>query len=310
MAETVLADPQADGAGLYPPGPRDDDLAEPDGLDTGDEGFYSPRTLIRGFGVSLVLLAVLVLGFAGYLYGLSGVQEGRSQLILYARFRSELASETGPLGPVTPGSPVAVLDIPSIGVANMIVVEGTTPENLSLGPGHLRDTPLPGQAGVSEIFGRRATFGAPFASLGRLKPGAIIRVVTSQGRAAYRVAVVAGGSQSVVDPAPNRLLLLTASSPAVPAHVIEVDARLITPARADPGVVNVISPAELPLAGDGSALIQAMGWGLLLVLVSAAATIAAARWSPWTSYFGTVPLTLAVLWCLYHSVAALLPNLY
>jgi sortase A len=120
-----------------------------------------------------------VLGFAGYLYVLSSVQESRSQVLEYARLRGELAgqvaplgptapgspvavlgptapgSPVAPLGPTAPGSPVAVLGIPGIGVRNMVVVEGTSPENLTLGPGHLRDTPLPGQAGVSEIFGRR-----------------------------------------------------------------------------------------------------------------------------------------------------------
>ena len=50
----------------------------------------------------------------------------------------------------------------------MVVVEGTTPGEPDAGPGHLRDTPLPGQAGVSVVFGRRATFGAPFASLPQL----------------------------------------------------------------------------------------------------------------------------------------------
>jgi len=48
---------------------------------------------------------------------------------------------------------VALLSIPAIGISAMVVVEGTTPENLTLGPGHLRDTPLPGQAGISVIFG-------------------------------------------------------------------------------------------------------------------------------------------------------------
>jgi sortase A len=108
-----------------------------------------------------------VLGFAGYLYVLSSVQESRSQVLEYVRLRGELAGQVAPLGPTAPGSPVAVLGptapgspvavlgIPGIGVRNMVVVEGTSPENLTLGPGHLRDTPLPGQAGVSEIFGRR-----------------------------------------------------------------------------------------------------------------------------------------------------------
>ena len=39
-------------------------------------------------------------------------------------------------GPTAPGSPVAILTIPSIGVRDLIVVQGTSPQNLTLGPGH------------------------------------------------------------------------------------------------------------------------------------------------------------------------------
>ncbi len=51
-------------------------------------------------------------------------------------------------------------------------------------------------------------------------------------------------------------------------------------------------------------------WALALVLVSAAGTIAATRWSPWAAYLVTVPVALAVLWNLYQNLSALLPNLY
>src|SRR5690348_2720050 len=83
------------------------------------------RPLLRNISLALILLAGIVLGFAGYLYVLSGVQESRSQVLEYARLRTELAGQVAPLGPTAPGSPVAVLDIPSIGVRNMVVVEGT-----------------------------------------------------------------------------------------------------------------------------------------------------------------------------------------
>jgi sortase A len=53
-----------------------------------------------------------------------------------------------------------------------------------------------------------------------------------------------------------------------------------------------------------------MVWGMALALVSAAGTVAAARWSPWLAYLATAPLALAVLWNLYQSLAALLPNVY
>src|SRR5262249_44899515 len=142
--------------------------------------------VLRILGVALILLGALVLGFAVYLYGLSNVQEARSQSVLYQRLQVELANDVAPLGSAspgapaaspgaagvtlaTPGVPVAVLRIPAIGIRDMVVVEGTSPEDLTLGPGHLSDTPLPGQAGVSEIFGRRETFGAPFARLDQLR---------------------------------------------------------------------------------------------------------------------------------------------
>lgn len=283
---------------------------------TGTAGHAPPapgaqrRPVMRIISLALVLLAGIVLGFAGYLYVLSSVQESRSQVLEYARLRAELAAQVAPLGPAAPGSPVAVLDIPSIGVRNMVVVEGTSPENLTLGPGHLRDTPLPGQAGVSEIFGRRATFGGPFAGLARLRPGDVIRVVTGQGESVYTVAATADSRQTVADPVPNRLILLTASSPFIPSHYIEVDARLTTKAHPGPGVAREITRPEFPLADDSSALVFAIGWEFVLALVVAGAAVAAARWTPRVAYIGIAPLALAVLWALYNSLAASLPNLY
>jgi sortase A len=285
------------------PGPQAPDAVKPGGA--------NPVWQITGVG--LLLLAIVVLGFAGYLYGLSGVQEARSQAILYTRLQGQLAQLNGtvaPLGPTTPGTPMAILDIPTIGIHDMVVVEGTSPENLTLGPGHLRDSPYPGQGGVSEIFGRRATFGGPFARLADLRPGAFIETITGQGEATYTVAAVGNSKVRIQDPDPNRLLLFTASSPVVPSYYIEVDARLTTAPRSSPGVVHVINGPELVMASDGAAVVLTWTWALALVLVSAAGTFAAIRWSPWTAYLAVVPVAIAVLWNLYQSLSALLPNLY
>ena len=46
------------------------------------------------------------------------------------------------------------------------------------------------------------------------------------------------------------------------------------------------------------------------MLVSVAGTIAAARWSRWPAYMAAVPIALAVVWNLYESLTALLPNIY
>ena len=61
------------------------------------------------------------------------------------------------------------------------VGSGTTSGVLFDGPGHRRDTPLPGQQGTSLIMGRRAAFGGPFAGIDDLEKGDRIRVTTGQG---------------------------------------------------------------------------------------------------------------------------------
>ena len=268
------------------------------------------QTQLHGIGIALILLGAFLLGFLGYLYGLSGVQEARAQSNAYATLRSELGQQVAPLGATTPGAPVAILDIPAIGIRNMIVVEGTSPENLELGPGHVRDTPLPGQNGVAEIFGRGATFGAPFGRLTQLRRGAKLTVITGQGKASYTAVAWGSSDRLVEDPAPNRLLLFTTCSALVPSSYCYLDAELTSAPQTDPGGRPQITSAETPLSGDSGALVLAMIWGLALVLVSAAGTVAAHRWSPWLAYLVAAPLALAVLWNLYQSLAALLPNVY
>jgi sortase A len=307
VADTVLASPGlppgADAPGAAP-GPA------PSAPPAAPRPPSPERPILQSTGVGLLLLAIFALGLAGYLFGLSGVQEARAQTILYTRLQDELANQVAPLGPTAPGSPVAVLDIPAVGIRDMVVVEGTSPENMTLGPGHLRDTPMPGQAGVSEIFGRRATFGAPFARLGSLRPGDVIVTITGQGRSVYRVAALGNSQVRIDDPEPNRLLLVTASSPYIPSYYVEIDARLVSVTRPGPAVVRVLNAPELALAGDDGALVLTFIWGTALAAVSALGTYAALRWSLWAAYLAAVPLALAVLWCLYQSLSALLPNLY
>jgi sortase A len=270
-----------------------------------------PGTVVSGIGVAVTLLAALVLGFVGYLYFLSGVQEARAQTAMYATLSGELAKAVAPLGSPTPGSPVAVLNIPAIGVHNEVVVEGTSPENLTLGPGHLRDSSMPGQYGVSVLYGRRATFGAPFARLPQLLPGDKIKVTTGQGTATYVVMVVGDSKdRMLIDRTANQLDLLTADSNFMPAHYIEVEANLVSTPQQNPGGRPAVTTAETALSNDPTTLIMAMGWALALATVSVAGTVAANRWSRWPAYLAAVPVAVAVVWNLYQCVAALLPNLY
>ena len=266
--------------------------------------------VLRAVGLGLSLLGVFLLGLAAYLYGLSGLQEARTQTTLYTQLRTELANAVAPVGPTTPGAPVAILNIPSLGIRDLVVVEGTSSENLMSGPGHLRNTPLPGQGGISEIYGRRATFGGPFARLAQLRPGDKINVITGQGQSSYTVKALGSSRRLVEDPAANRLLLLTAASPVIPAYFVYVDADLTSSPQPSPGNLPDIGMQETALSGDTGSLALAMLWALALVLISAAATFGAIRWSPLLTYLAIAPVLLAVLWSLYQSLAALLPNVY
>jgi sortase A len=273
------------------------------------------RPNLQLVGAGLTLLGVFLLGFVAYLYGLSGLEEARAQRTLYQTFRVELGqlgsgTQVAPVAATTPGDPVAILNIPAVGIDKLVVVEGTSPENLTLGPGHLIDTPLPGEYGVSVIFGRRATFGAPFGRLTHLKIGDKITVYTGQGKASYTVVAKGDSTHYVEDPAANRLLLFTSCSAAVPTSYCYYDADLTSTPQPDPGGRPAPTTADLPLNGDSSVLVVTMMWAVAFLIVSAAGTVAAARWSPRLAYIAAAPLVLAVLWNLYQSLAALLPNLY
>src|SRR5262250_3211850 len=112
MADTVLAGsgpaPAADAGGQATPSTP----PEAGSPAAGAASKGTPNPVLQGLGVGFILLAVIVLGFVGYLYGLSGVQEARSQAILYTRLQAQLAQIGGivaPLGPTTPGAPIAII---------------------------------------------------------------------------------------------------------------------------------------------------------------------------------------------------------
>jgi sortase A len=305
-----------EGAGPGPAGPQP--AAEPAApAAPAEDGAQDERgNVVVGIGVAVTLLGLLVLGFVAYLYWLSGLQEARAQTGMYANLRAELAAGLAPLGsassgPIPPGSPVAILNISAIGVRNQVVVEGTTPENLTLGPGHLRSSALPGETGIAVLYGKRVTFGGPFAKIPELLPGEEIQVTTGQGTSTYVVKVVGDSRfRILIDPAPNQLILLTADSAFAPSHYVEVEATLTSTPRANPGGRPAISPAEVALANDPTALIQCLAWAMALALVSVGGTYLFVRWSKWPAYLVTIPIAIAVTWNFYGSLAALLPNLY
>jgi sortase A len=150
------------------------------------------------------------------------------------------------------------------------------------------------------VFGRRATFGSPFSDLPLLRTGDVLTTTTSQGLARYQVIALSNSSKPVpFSEIPNQILLVTADSRIAPAHYIEVEARLLGTPFPESGYLPTVGSSEVALGRDSFALIPAMAWAIALA--------ATARCPAWIV---TIPVLLAIIWNLYESLSALLPNLY
>jgi sortase A len=233
---------------------------------------------------ALIVVAVLAFGLVLQLTVVSSLAHRSAQASLYNQLRTELALGTAPLGPVdpqghaiAPGTPIALITIPSIGV-KQVVVEGTTSPALAKGPGHLRSTVFPGGSGTSVIFGRAAAYGGPFGRIPGLQKGDRVTVVTGVGTSVFRVVDVrhAGGKVKVAPAGTSRLTLGTASgSVYVPSGVTYVDAAKVgKPLAAQSPLVTAVLPSERPFGIDTSTL-----WALLLWLEAFALVLAGAVWT-------------------------------
>ena len=241
----------------------------------------------------------------------------------YENYRALLAQALAPTGPtqplnskqlLTPGTPVAVLSIPEIGL-NAVVLEGTSGQVLEGGPGHLRDTQLPGQIGYSEIFGRRTAYGGPFARLSSLNPGQIFTVTTGQGVSRYRVIDVrrVGDVVPQLNPTTGRLVLATADGPPfAPTGVLRVDADTITPAKPAPTMVvssSDIGSGELLFGTESVAWVPLVLWGQGLVLAAAGTAWLGSRWGRWQTWTVAVPVLGYFGLGVADQLVRLLPNL-
>jgi LPXTG-site transpeptidase (sortase) family protein len=272
---------------------------------------------------AILILGATLVGFCAWIALGSRLYYDRVQHNAYADFRAELAQATAPTGPTDPanaqallasGTPVALLSIPAIGL-NVIVREGTSGQVLEGGPGHLRDTQLPGQAGYSEIFGRRATYGGPFARLSSLSPGAIITVTTGQGVTRYQVIDLrrAGDQVPPLVPGKGRLVLATADGPPfAPTGVLRIDADTITTPKPAPAMVvtaSDIGSSELLFGTESIAWVPLVLWGQGLVLAAAGISWLGSRGGRWQTWTIAVPVLGYFGLGVADQVARLLPNL-
>lgn len=295
--------------------------------------------VLRAAGSALVALGVLVLLFAAYQLWGTWLLEAHHQSELRAQFEKELprsahaAAErlsrspahttsgppatAPPVDPPAVGQPLGLIDIPSIGV-NQVVVEGVGVAQLATGPGHYPGTPLPGEVGNAAIAGHRTTHGRPFYNLQALVPGDQVDLTTAQGIFVFDVrqqSVVVPTDVSVLDPTPTAQLTLTTCNPRYSAaQRLVVHAALVRsllfPAKptTPPRHRHAAAPGTDALAGGTGS------WWPAVLLGLATATVAVAGW--WTArrvrrpvevWLVAVPLTLVLLFAFYTALDPLLP---
>ena len=274
----------------------------------------------RSRRVELVGLAVTVAGvllalFLLYLYVFSALTAARNQNVLLHSLTGDpkaafsLASGNEP----PDGGPVAVLDIPDIGL-HQAVVEGTSAADLQKGPGLVRSrglSGLPGEPGDAIIAGRRVSFGGPFARLGDLKPGDSVHVVDGAGSFVFSVTSVGTVSQgSVTVPSYGRswLTLVTSNSSWLPSGRLVVTARIV--GRTASSGSSAVSHFTIPsFTGDPASGILAALWAMVFVAVLALMIFTIRRWrQPWISWLLAAPVLLACGLFACESLARCLPS--
>ena len=284
----------------------------------------TPGRLAAGtLGASLLIVAVTALGFTAWVGLFSQLHYDKAQLNAYDALRVELAAGTAPNGPTVPnnpakllplGAPVAVLSIPAIGLRT-VVLQGTTGAVLENGPGHLRTSVMPGQAGTSVILGRQTAYGGPFGRLTSLVPGDSIKVVTGQTVASYKVIDLRRAGDPL-PPAPargaGRIILVTADgAPLEPSGVLRVDADETSKPVPSPGVLlqSYLSPTENAMATDPQAWLPIVLWGQLLVLIAFALSWLWTAWGKWQTWVIAVPAIGFLVLSIADQATRLLPNL-
>ncbi|WP_344422578.1 class E sortase [Amycolatopsis minnesotensis] len=231
----------------------------------------------------------------------AALTEVRGQIDRALGETQSLLGATAPKKPAEFGTPVAVMEFPTLAL-HQVVLEGVAPGQTASGPGHVPGTSGLGQPGNAAIAGRFSGYGAPFAKLAELRPGNEIVIATTQGKSVYRVT---GTAERPLDEGEDygktgddRLTLVTSTSwwP-LAAETATVVTATLEGKPFSPAPQNGKADAQDGRSGDTSAwamLVLALG-GFTAVAVGA--TWLYRRWRLVSTYVLTAPamLTLAAL---------------
>jgi sortase A len=115
-------------------------------------------SLRQRFPLIMIILGVVLLAYVGWEYGSMYFEQRRlaREFERQQQEQQQQASNSAP-APINTDDALTRLSVPKINLES-VVVEGTNHRALLLGPGHLEDTPAPGESGNSVISGHRDTF--------------------------------------------------------------------------------------------------------------------------------------------------------
>ncbi len=229
------------------------------------------RRLGAFIGSVFLYMSVVVLLFIGFMLVGTNLVNASSQTRLIKQFQNEKISN--PYIAPSNGEVLGEIYIPKISL-NRAIVQGTSENDLIMGPGHYTGTPLPGQVGNVAIAGHRTTYGAPFYNIGKLLPGDVINVSTKAGSFVYKVVrslVVAPSDNSVLASSKAAVLTLTTCNPLFSASTrLIVVAQLVGSPIGSSSASNALLERTTTLRTTrtvfGSNLSLAIGVGILALL--------------------------------------------
>jgi sortase A len=269
-------------------------------------------------GSILILSATFLTNF----FVLSPLSHSVAQNGLRTAFASQTSQATAPTSErdyldqvLADGAPVAQLVIEKLGI-NEIVVEGTDSNTMRAGVGHRRDTVLPGQEGMTVLFGRAWTYGAPFAELSKLKVGDEITTYTGQGKSTYKITGIRRAGDKGLAPVKagtNHLVLVSAEGEFfMPRSILRVDAEL--EGKAFETGLRVTKwgsiPAEGRELGVDTRYLWVLGLTLLgLAIVQVLGRLSIKRFGRAKAWLVFAPLAAFTLLLTIDQATRLLPNL-
>ncbi|MBI2710239.1 MAG: class E sortase [Actinobacteria bacterium] len=303
------------------------------------------RTVLRGLGQGLTAVGAVLALFLAYQVWTSGIVHSRAQQLLVPSFRaaalrraalassasaatddgqsglltSGSGSDPAPAGPTalppppSAGAPIAILQVPSIGI-DEVVVQGAGAAQLRSGPGHDPSTSMPGEPGASAIAGARVGYGGPFRALDRVRRGADVFVTTWAGRFRYEVESVAVVRSGEPDPVRaerpwSSLVLLTSAPRFLATQRLAVVARLRTRPLTGPLATkpSALQPGPGAFGGARGGVVPLVLRSQLLVVAFFVSRRLYRRWLRWPTYLLTSPVLLALLIGVFESLGSLLP---